>query len=593
MNTKKIDPKSLLSIRNIFFVGVIIIIAIIIMFPRENNTQQISYPIDSDVFTTEKRTIVPVAVPLDSPKIYPSEVSKYSEYGYGNWTFGEGLAYEKRLDLMPSSYVDNSSKSAKLLNFFAITDIHITDKESPAQAIFMGHKGGIISAYSPVIMYTTQVLDAAIQTINAINKKSPFNFGISLGDNSNSTQYNELRWFIDVLDGKMINPDSGIKDDPIPGPHNDYQDEYKAAGLDKSIPWYQTVGNHDRFWMGVSPVDDYLKSFYIGDNLLELGDVLKGGINSRGYYVGAVDGSTEFGDIVGVGPTTSFSTPPKVPADPNRRSISKIEWMSEFFNTSSTPVGHGFSQENIDNGFACYSFEPESDLPTKVIVLDNTQRDDDTTGGIYGYGFIDEERYNWLIEELDKGQAEGKLMIIAAHIPIGVEEPGSSFGWKSTSFVSDQELITKLNTYPNLLMWIAGHRHLNTIVAFKSPDDSRPELGFWGVETSSLKEFPQQFRTFEIFRNTDNTISIFATNVDPAVKEGSLAAMSRSYAIGANQIFDIPMNPSINVELVKQLSPEMQDKIQNYGESIEEDHGFQALSTFQSNLRTFFEKYFQ
>lgn len=562
MKTKTLNLKLLLTTRNIIFLSVIIILIIIaINYNFKNNT---SYPIDSNVLTTLERTITPVAVPSTSPKILPSEVSKYSQYGYGNWSFGNGIAFEKRLDLMPATYISTSTNSTKLLDFFTISDIHITDKESPAEAIFMGYKGGTISAYSPVIMYTTQVLDAAIQTINAINKKNPFTFGISLGDDTNSTQYNELRWFIDVLDGKKINPDSGIKDDPIPGPNNDYQDEYKAAGLDRSIPWYQTIGNHDHFWMGVNPVNDYLKSFYTSSDILNLGNIFKDGIDSRGSYVGVVDGKTQYGDIVNVGPTANFSTPPKVAADQNRRSVSKTEWIGEFLNTSSTPIGHGFNQSNIESGLACYSFEPKAAFPIKVIVLDDTQRDDDATGGIYGYGFLDEERYNWLIKELDAGQSEGKLMIITAHIPIGVEKPGSFLGWKSTSFVSDQELIAKLNTYPNLLMWLSGHRHLNTITALKSPDANRPELGFWEVETSSLREFPQQFRTFKIVRNSDNTISIFATNVDPAVKEGSLAAMSRSYAVGANQVFNLPTNPSINAELVKQLSPEMQIKIQTY-----------------------------
>jgi len=547
----------------IIFLLFLVVIVFIANNLKNNNP---SYPIDSTVLTTLDRTIVPVAVPSASPKIFPYETAKYSQYGYGVWNFKEGIPFEKKLDLMPSTY-SGAANTAKLLDFFAITDIHITDKESPAEAIFMGYKGGTISAYSPVIMYTTQFLDAAIQTINALNKKTPFAFGISLGDNTNSNQYNELRWFIDVLDGQKINPDSGIKDNPVAGPNNDYQDEYKAAGLDKSIPWYQTLGNHDHFWMGVNPVNDYLKSFYTSDNILNLGNIFKNGIDSRGSYVGVVDGKTAYGDIVGVGPITNFSTPPKVSADVNRHSISKTEWMSEFLKTSSSPLGHGFNQSNISAGLACYSFEPKTDLPLKVIVLDDTQRDDDTTGGIYGYGFLDKERYSWLIEELDKGQAEGKLMIITAHIPIGVEKPGSFLGWKSTSFVSDAELIAKLNTYPNLLLWLSGHRHLNTITALKSPDTNRPELGFWEVETSSLREFPQQFRTFNIMRNSDDTISIFTTNVDPAVQEGSLAALSRSYAIGANQIFNVPTNSSYNAELVKQLSPEMQIKIQDYGAS--------------------------
>jgi len=66
------------------------------------------------------------------------------------------------------------------------------------------------------MLYTTHVLDAAVQTINALHKKDPFDFGISLGDTCNSTQYNELRWYIDVLDGKVITPSSGAHLGAIP-----------------------------------------------------------------------------------------------------------------------------------------------------------------------------------------------------------------------------------------------------------------------------------------------------------------------------------------------------------------------------------------
>jgi hypothetical protein len=187
--------------------------------------QQASYPIDSQVYTTHERTVIPVAIPSSSPKLLPYEVSNYSQYGYGVWQISEGSNYEKRLDLMPATYTNTSAtNTTNLLRFFAITDIHITDEETPAQGIYLGYKGGISSGYSPVMLYSTQVLDAATQTINALNKKNPFDFGISLGDVANTDQYNELRWYIDVLDGKKINPDSGVKDDPVPGPLNDYQD---------------------------------------------------------------------------------------------------------------------------------------------------------------------------------------------------------------------------------------------------------------------------------------------------------------------------------------------------------------------------------
>jgi metallophosphoesterase (TIGR03768 family) len=336
------------------------------------------------------------------------------------------------------------------------------------------------------------------------------------------------------------------------------------------------MGNHDHFWMGFLPANDYIRKTLVGNQILNLGnpfiDAL--GIESRGLYTGAMDGSTLYGDVVGVGLAKNFKTPPTVPADPNRRPLSRNEWMNEFFDTVSSPRGHGFDRADVAAGFANYSFEPKAGVPIKVIVLDDSQSDEDSNDPIaqgfgrgsfgYGHGELDAKRYDWLVSELDKGQAAGLLMIVAAHEPIGVEKVPSKMAWNPAF---EAKLIAKLHTYPNLILWVAGHRHVNTITPMKSPDPKRPELGFWEVETSSLREFPQQFRTIQIVRNSDETISIFATDVDPAVKDGSFAAISRSYGIAALQIFkeQIPLLPtgSYNAELVKQLTPEMQAKIQH------------------------------
>lgn len=565
----------------IYFLIAIVTIGLIFIFSinnrNDNVSSQPSYPIDSLVVTTVERTVLPVPVPTNSPKLLPTDIAKYSEYGYGKWSFGPGLPYQERLDLMPASYFSTiSGSSTPLLKFFTMTDIHISDKETPAQAVYFGFKGGVISGYSGSMLYTTHVLDAAVQTVNALHKQKPFDFGIFLGDMANSGQYNELRWYIDVLDGKKIVPDSGVKDDPIPGPLNDYQDAYQTAGLDGTIPWYQALGNHDHFWMGFLPPNDYIRKTIVSDKIINLGNPFTDplGVDSRGLYMGTINGATEYGDVLGAGSVKEFKNQPTTPADPNRYLLSPKEWMNEFFNTTSNPPGHGFSRENADSGFANYSFLPKSDLPIKVIVLDDTQSNSDSNDPVangfgkdsfgYGHGELDNERYDWLVSELDKGQSAGQLMIIAAHEPIGVEKVPSMMAWNPAF---EAKLINKLHTYPNLILWVSGHRHLNVVTAMKSPDPKHPELGFWEVETSSLREFPQQFRTFDIVLNNDGTISIFATDIDPAVKDGSFAALSRSYAIAAKQIFNysLPLMPSAsyNAELVKQLTPEMQSKIRN------------------------------
>jgi metallophosphoesterase (TIGR03768 family) len=467
-----------------------------------------------------------------------------------------------------------------------MTDIHITDKESPSQLIYiqqLNARGAqVTSIYSPVMLFTTQVLDAAVQTMNALHRQTPFDFCLSLGDVCNSTQFNETRWYIDVLDGKVITPCSGA----CSGAESiDYQKPYRAAGLDKEIPWYQVLGNHDHFWIGSLPVNDFLRRSCVSDTVLAMGDVLSDPKDTAHlhYYMGFLDGNTPYGDIVGVGPVGDHATPPKVTPDQDRRSLSKAEWVKEFFSTSSTPRGHGFDlvEPGHEEGFACYSFVPKTEVPIKVIVLDDTRRDDDGSSDIHGHGHLDADRYAWLKRELAAGDAAGQLMIIAAHVPIGVMPSRSQMEWWESPLnaVTLVELLEELHRHPNLLLWLAGHRHNNAVKAFISPDPVHaPENGFWQVETSSLRDFPQQFRAFDIQLNGDLTVSIMATNVDPAVAEGTPAAKSRRYAVAAQQIVnsgsifqdpstmpDPTIRPmptgSYNAELVKCLSKEMRTKM--------------------------------
>jgi metallophosphoesterase (TIGR03768 family) len=481
-------------------------------------------------FTTVDRTIVPRAVPSGN-SVAIDDPANYAIKGFGLWDYGPGVPYTKHTDLMFENFnVSGVSNAAKLLRFFAFADVHITDKESPAQAIYFKDEsalgGNAISVYSPVMLYTTHVLDAAVRTVNKLHKDQAIDFGLTLGDVANSAQYNELRWFIDIMDGKIINPDSGADDDPIPGPNNDYQDKFQAEGLNRDILWYAAIGNHDHFWIGSKPIDSKLSTTLVGDKILRLGNIITDpdAMNKDTYAGGVMDGSTLYGTIIGSGVAAEMGEIPTVPADANRKPISKEDIIKEYRNSTTLPPGHGFNSKNVLKG--CYSFEPKSDLPLKVIVIDNTMdiETPNPCGPIYGFGYLDTERYNWLMNELSVGQRDNKLMIIAAHVPIGVAM-GTPVGWIPSmgNYSSELDLIKQLQNFPNLILWLAGHRHFNQIKAFPSEDSHKPENGFWQVETKSLREFPQQFRTFDIMRNSDKTLSIFATNVDPEVTPGSFA----------------------------------------------------------------------
>jgi len=549
----------------------------------------VHWPIASHVYTTAEQQICPIGLPASTPPINPADLP-YSRYGYNAWQMQPGLPHEKRLDLAPG--YTGAVRSARLLTFFSITDIHIADKESPAQPLYFGWSAAFGapstdgSAYSPVILSTTQVLDAAVQTVNALHKRLPFDFGISLGDDTNNTQYNELRWFIDVLDGQVITPSSGAH---LGADSIDYQRPFKAAGLDPAIPWYQVIGNHDQFWMGSYYENAKTMAAHVGSSVLNMAagaDTASGGINGSGFYTGVVDGSTALGLVVKSGPQENFSSAPQVVADPERRTLvsatsSTAHWMREFFTTSTTPVGHGFTQDNLDRDMACYSFQPKADIPIKVIVLDNTMKGPDNTE--YARACLDQPRLDWLIAELNEGQANDKLMIVAAHIPIYPQQTqdaasGRYHLFASPSVVTDTALLAILHGFPNLMLWMSGHRHVNVVSPqpWNAADPSdQPERNFWEVETASLRDFPQQLRTFEISRNQDNSISIMVTNVDAAVSPGSPAARSRDYAVGASRIFNATAQSigdtrshAYNAELVKQLTPRMQQVIAGVGQPI-------------------------
>jgi metallophosphoesterase (TIGR03768 family) len=589
-----------------------------------------SYPISQDVQTTLDRTVIasgspvlpnPLAEPPAYASIYPCQITLYTQNDYGEWVQNpEGVpagppfpycAIDMNSGLVTSPSIPDPS-AATLLSFFTISDVHIRDKESPAQAIYTAYQypypaitssgslivppnpvldakpASVYPNYSGIILYTTHVLDAAVQTINALHKMAPFDFGIALGDACDNTQYNELRWYLDVIDGGTITPSSGIHK----GARDiGYQKRYKAAGLDKSILWYQAVGNHDQFWNGSTFWTEHLRKTVVGSSVLNTGPPtsltnLQEFMNGRGYLMGVVDGSTEYGDIIDVGPVTPGQPLPKIAADPNRRALSIDQWMSEFFNTTSQPAGHGFTREMIHGGAlaACYTFNPRADIPIKVIVLDDT---DKINGG--ALGSLDEPRYEWLINELETGQADDELMIICAHIPAWpygyrTPSPYPPLIWSKNSCVTDYELVNTISsTYSNVVLWIAGHVHRNAITP--QPDAANPGkgYGFYEVETPSLRDFPQEFRRFEIVRNSDGeTISILVIDVDPAVNTAPLpngsqspALISRSYSIAAQEIFGIPiqqaagMDPQsgvCNAQLVirlSQLTPGLQEKILN------------------------------
>jgi hypothetical protein len=89
---------------------------------------------------TRQRTVAPVALPTNTPPIMASDLPAYAVYGYSSWQWGPGQDDgQLTTNMMPSGY-PGATNAARLLTFFCISDIHITDKESPCQPIWPGYQ---------------------------------------------------------------------------------------------------------------------------------------------------------------------------------------------------------------------------------------------------------------------------------------------------------------------------------------------------------------------------------------------------------------------------------------------------------------------
>jgi len=102
-------------------------------------------------------------------------------------------------------------------------------------------------------------------------------------------------------------------------------------------------------------------------------------------------------------------------------------------------------------------------------------------------------------------------------------------------------LLDLLLRFPNVVLWVNGHTHRNTVTPYMRSRHAKAPGGFWEVNTAAHVDWPQQARTVELVDNRNGTLSIFGTIVDHVAPtsygkhpKSALELASLSRELGAN-----------------------------------------------------------
>lgn len=425
----------------------------------------------------------PLAKPGQAPPVSPAGMKDYLAQGLGEFEAGPAEAGVVIDTLLPGAGPSATKAGRKSVAFIAhVSDIQLSDDESPTR---------LLAFDNPIAPGAGRPQEASIglatsamhKTLARITKSRPFDFEVVTGDCIDSTQENEIGWFVDLMDGKKgLHLDSGNDDDPVIGPNNDPKDPFDPHPA--PAPWYFVFGNHDVEIQGTSIFDEATKTVATGEEP-------KGG--TRDYRLRGA-------------PVTRDVIPP----DPKRRPVTRGEIVLALQAGAATPgpAGHGFAATKISGHPANYVVEPVAGAPILLVQLDTNDPFGGSDGLVYQRTIDD-----FLEPALAKADAEGKLAILASHHATTNIDVGKGLDATPVAgAVSGKDLEAVVAKHPSVILWLVGHNHENRIRAVAGPSTDAP--GYYEVMTDAISDWPSQTRAIEIVALADGTLSIFTSMIN-------------------------------------------------------------------------------
>ena len=444
-----------------------------------------------------------------------------------------------------------------------LSDLHICDHQSPARAEVLDRLKDPDSSTRDLIdqvgtyraqeLLTAQVGAAMVEAVNEISEGpvggGQLDLAVATGDSTDNGQFNELDWYLTLLDGGRLVPDSGdmlhyegVADVPDPrfwhpeGGTYDIPRGYRGfplvPGLLKAVrraidspgltmPWLAVNGNHDGLLQGTIPGNTTIGEVAVGDlKAIAMPEHWTDEAKAK-LISGLISGDPAALEML------SELDPYEVTADKRRRKTSLQEFVDSHVHDEAKPTGHGFKA----GGEAYYRYDVNDEVT--FVVLDTVN----PAGGFHGS--IDAEQLEWLDDVLASTDYDERLAVIASHHDVASLTNDMS-GADGARRVLGNEIEQTVSRHESAVLWLNGHTHRTSV---------KPHGSWWEVTAPSLVDWPQQGRVIELLSDGD-VLTIATTMLDhagPARWSGSvedvrhLASLSRELSANDWQRPGVPL----------------------------------------------------